>query len=43
MDRGAEESSTMKLLKKDVHMRSILSVIRKQIPYAKILRYPRDK
>jgi len=43
MDHGAGESSTMKLLKKDVRMGSILSVIRKQISYAKILRYPSIK
>lgn len=41
MDRGAGESFTMKLLKKDIRVESILSAIgiRKQSSYAKSLRY----
>lgn len=35
MERGARESSTIKLLKKDVRMKTTPSTIRKHLPYAK--------
>lgn len=38
MECGAGESFATKLLQKDIRVRSILTMIRKQIPHAKIVR-----